>query len=226
MCVCVFSHQLMSDSFVIPRTVAQQVPVSLEFPRQEYWSGLHFLLQGIFLTQKLNLHLLRLLHWQVDSPRHRTNTGSNLRKHKWGHGEGERDRRKGNKGGTDEQVTTVGKLCWDFCRDHVGHAQDHTTRGGDTRVFIYCFPIFVGWRLCQLSHTPSLQRFVLGYQEKPSNEKEKDSEAWGGRQPITAVGNTSGPRKYDACIHSICCTQGGEKKNNKKTGATSGLQYL
>ena len=27
----------------------------------------HFLLQGIFLTQGLNLHLLHLLHWQVDS---------------------------------------------------------------------------------------------------------------------------------------------------------------
>ena len=29
--------------------------------------GCHSLLQGIFLTQGLNLSLLRLLHWQVDS---------------------------------------------------------------------------------------------------------------------------------------------------------------
>ena len=29
--------------------------------------GCHFLLWGIFLTQRLNLHLLHLLHWQVDS---------------------------------------------------------------------------------------------------------------------------------------------------------------
>ena len=29
-------------------------------------SGCCFLLQGIFPTQGLNLHLLRLLHWQVD----------------------------------------------------------------------------------------------------------------------------------------------------------------
>ena len=29
--------------------------------------GYHFLLQGIFLTQGLNLRLLYLLHWQVDS---------------------------------------------------------------------------------------------------------------------------------------------------------------
>ena len=30
----------MSDSFVTPWTVACQVPLSMEFPRQEYWSGL------------------------------------------------------------------------------------------------------------------------------------------------------------------------------------------
>ena len=29
--------------------------------------GCHVLLQGIFLTQELNLHLLRFLHWQVGS---------------------------------------------------------------------------------------------------------------------------------------------------------------
>ena len=29
--------------------------------------GCHALLQGIFLTQGLNLHLLHLLHWQVGS---------------------------------------------------------------------------------------------------------------------------------------------------------------
>ena len=37
------------------------------FSRQEYWSGLPFLLQGIFLTQGLNPHLLCLLHWQAGS---------------------------------------------------------------------------------------------------------------------------------------------------------------
>ena len=35
-----------------------QAPLSMEFPRQEYWSGLHFLLQGIFPTQGSNLYLL------------------------------------------------------------------------------------------------------------------------------------------------------------------------
>ena len=39
----------------------------MEFSKQEYWNMLRFLLQEIFTTQGLNLHLLRLLHWQVDS---------------------------------------------------------------------------------------------------------------------------------------------------------------
>ena len=30
----------MSDSFVTPWTVVRQAPLSLGFPRQEYWSGL------------------------------------------------------------------------------------------------------------------------------------------------------------------------------------------
>ena len=47
--------------------LAHQAPLSTEFSRQEYWSGFHFLLQGIFLTQGLNLSLLHLLHWQADS---------------------------------------------------------------------------------------------------------------------------------------------------------------
>ena len=34
------------------------------FSRQEYWSGFHFLYQGIFPTQGSNLHFL---HWQMDS---------------------------------------------------------------------------------------------------------------------------------------------------------------
>ena len=34
-----------------PWTRARQGPLSMGFSRQEYWRGLHFLLQGIFLTQ-------------------------------------------------------------------------------------------------------------------------------------------------------------------------------
>ena len=50
-----------------PWTVARQAPLSMGIPRQEYWSGLPFLLQGIFPTQGSNSCLLRLLHWQADS---------------------------------------------------------------------------------------------------------------------------------------------------------------
>ena len=32
----------MSNSFVIPWTVARQASLSMGFPRQEYWSGLPF----------------------------------------------------------------------------------------------------------------------------------------------------------------------------------------
>ena len=44
--------------FVMPRTVAHQAPLSLEFSRQEYWSELHFILQRIFPTQVSNPGLL------------------------------------------------------------------------------------------------------------------------------------------------------------------------
>ena len=37
------------------------------FPGKNTEVGCHFLLQGIFLTERLNLHLLCLLHWQTDS---------------------------------------------------------------------------------------------------------------------------------------------------------------
>ena len=36
----------MSDSFMTLWTVAQQAPLSMGFPRQEYWSGLQFPLPG------------------------------------------------------------------------------------------------------------------------------------------------------------------------------------
>ena len=43
-------------------SVAHQAPLSAGLFRQKYWSGCHFLLQGIFPTQRLNPHLLCLLH--------------------------------------------------------------------------------------------------------------------------------------------------------------------
>ena len=59
---CMLSHSVMSDSLW-----PLQGPLSIVLSRQEYWSGCHFLLQGIFPTQGLNPHLLHLLHWEADS---------------------------------------------------------------------------------------------------------------------------------------------------------------
>ena len=50
-----------------PMGYSLAAPLSMGFPRQEYWRGCHFLLQGIFLTQGSNPGLLCLLHWQADS---------------------------------------------------------------------------------------------------------------------------------------------------------------
>ena len=44
--------------FATPWTVAYQLPLSMGFSRQEYWSGLPFPSPEIFLTQGLNLGLL------------------------------------------------------------------------------------------------------------------------------------------------------------------------
>ena len=52
--------------FAAPWTVAHQVHLSMEFSKQESWSGLPSP-TGIFLTQGSNLQLSHLLHWQVDS---------------------------------------------------------------------------------------------------------------------------------------------------------------
>ena len=53
--------------FVTLWAVAHQAPLSMGFSKQEYWRGLHFLLQRIFLTQGLSLCLECLLHWQEGS---------------------------------------------------------------------------------------------------------------------------------------------------------------
>ena len=47
-------------------TVAHGVPLSIGFPRQKYWSGSYFLLQGIFPTQGLNpgiLYCRQYFYW-------------------------------------------------------------------------------------------------------------------------------------------------------------------
>ena len=50
-CDCVLSCFSRVRLFVTLWTVARQAPLSMGFSRQEYWSGLHALLQGIFLPR-------------------------------------------------------------------------------------------------------------------------------------------------------------------------------
>ena len=64
-CVCVCSVTQFCLTLCNPVDCSlPMAPLSMGFPRQEHWHGLHFLLQEIFLTQGWNLHLL---HWQVGS---------------------------------------------------------------------------------------------------------------------------------------------------------------
>ena len=63
-CCAVYSHVWL---FATPWTVARQTLLSMEFSRQESKVGCHFLFQGIFPTQGLNLHVLHFLHWEADS---------------------------------------------------------------------------------------------------------------------------------------------------------------
>ena len=62
LCECqLLSHVWL---FAAPWNVTHQAPLSMGFPRQEYWNGLLFPSPGIFWTQVSNQHLL---HWQADS---------------------------------------------------------------------------------------------------------------------------------------------------------------
>ena len=64
---CVLSHFNDIVLCTNPGVVACQAPLSMGFSRQEYGTGLPFLLQGIFQTQGSSLCLLWLLHrrWVV-----------------------------------------------------------------------------------------------------------------------------------------------------------------
>ena len=55
---CMLSHFSRVQLCETPWTAARQAPLSMGFSRQEYWSGCHALLQGIFPTQELNPGLL------------------------------------------------------------------------------------------------------------------------------------------------------------------------
>ena len=64
------NHMLLSLNRVwlvaTPGSVACQALLSMEFSRQECWSGLPFPPPGIFPTQGSNPHLLPLLPWEAD----------------------------------------------------------------------------------------------------------------------------------------------------------------
>ena len=57
MCVCMISHFSRGRLFATLWTIAGQAPLFMGFSRQEYCSGLHAFLQGVFLTQGSNPHL-------------------------------------------------------------------------------------------------------------------------------------------------------------------------
>ena len=61
-CVCVLSHVRLCD----PMTVTHQAPLSMEFSRQKYWSGLPFPPQGNLPNSRIEPVPL-VLHWQADS---------------------------------------------------------------------------------------------------------------------------------------------------------------
>ena len=66
-CACILSGFNSVQLFVILWTVACQAPRFMGFSRQEYWNGLPYHLQQIFLTEGLKPHHLYLLHWQAGS---------------------------------------------------------------------------------------------------------------------------------------------------------------
>ena len=57
-----FSRSVVPDSFVTPWTVACQAPLSMGFPRVEYWSGLPFPPPGDLPNPGIEPSLL---HWET-----------------------------------------------------------------------------------------------------------------------------------------------------------------
>ena len=68
MCCCWCGGLALSClTFVTPWSVAHQAPLSMRFPRQEYWSGLPFPSPGDLPDPGIEPFSPRLLHWQADS---------------------------------------------------------------------------------------------------------------------------------------------------------------
>ena len=69
-----FSHWVVSGSFATPWSIAHQAPLSMKFPRQEYWSGLPLpsageLPQPRDRTCVFSISKQSLYHWASGSPR-------------------------------------------------------------------------------------------------------------------------------------------------------------
>ena len=63
-CVCACAQSLSREwLFATPCTVGHQAPLSMEFSRQEYWTGLPFPLPAYLPDPGIKC----LLHWQADS---------------------------------------------------------------------------------------------------------------------------------------------------------------
>ena len=58
-------HAQLPSTFYNPMDGSAPGSLFIKFCRQTI-VGCHFLLQGMFQTQGLNLHLLHFLNWQVD----------------------------------------------------------------------------------------------------------------------------------------------------------------
>ena len=65
--VCVQLSLSCVQLFVTPWTVTHQVPLSMEFSRQEYWSWLPFATPGDLPNSGIKPYIWCLLHWQEDS---------------------------------------------------------------------------------------------------------------------------------------------------------------
>ena len=63
MVLLLFSCSVIFQLFCNSWTAACQAPLSMRFPRQQFWSGLPFPSKGIFPARELNSCLLCLLHW-------------------------------------------------------------------------------------------------------------------------------------------------------------------
>ena len=63
-CMCVLSHVQI---FGILWTIASQAALSMEFSKQEYWTGLPFPPPGDLPNPRIEPRSLVSLHWQADS---------------------------------------------------------------------------------------------------------------------------------------------------------------